>query len=359
MKTARYSPSEEQTLLSSARGGDERAYETLIEGHRAELHAHCYRMLASVHDADDAVQEALIRAWKGLDTFESRSSVRTWLFKIATNSSFDVLKKRSRRELPLSYGRRAGPGDSPGNALLDVSWIEPYPDQLLESSDLSPEARYEAQENLELAFIAAIQHVPPRQRAVLILREVLDYSAKEVAQLLDTSVAAVNSALQRARVTLADRLPAKSQQLELRLLGTPRVRDIARRYAAAIDNGDIDTLLSMLSEDATWEMPPHPVWFQGHGPIRQFHLDSVTNEKWRHAPTTANGQLAIGCYTFNADRGCFVASVLDVLTLGNGLITAVTAFITPKILGRDEQLDKNYVGLVDFSDFGLPLEIAG
>jgi RNA polymerase sigma-70 factor (ECF subfamily) len=359
MAHARYSPSDEQALLSSARRGDERAYEKLIEGHRAELHAHCYRMLASVHDADDAVQEALIRAWKGLDKFESRSSVRTWLFKIATNSSFDVLKKRSRRELPLGYGRRAGAGDSPGDALLNVAWIEPYPDQLLESSDLSPEARYEAHENLELAFIAAIQHVPPRQRAVLILREVLDYSAKEVAQLLDTSVAAVNSALQRARATLAHRLPARSQQLELRLLGSERVRDIARRYAAAIDAGDIDTLISMLSEDATWEMPPHPVWYRGRAAIRQFHLDFVSGERWRHAATTANGQLAIGCYTFHAARDCYVASVLDVLTLRDGQITAVTAFITPEILGRDEELGDNYVALADFSRFDLPLEIAG
>jgi RNA polymerase sigma-70 factor (ECF subfamily) len=357
MATPRYSPSDEQTLLSSARQGDERAYEALIEGHRAELHAHCYRMLASVHDADDAVQEALIRAWKGLDKFESRSSIRTWLFKIATNSSFDVLKKRSRRELPLGYGRRAGPGDSPGDALLDVAWIEPYPDQLLESSELSPEARYEAQESLELAFIVAIQHVPPRQRAVLILREVLDYSAKEVAALLDTSVAAVNSSLQRARATLADRLPTRSQQYELRQLGSERVRDIARRYAAAIDDGDIETLLTMLSEDATWEMPPHPVWYRGRGPIRDFHADYVSTERWRHAATSANGQLAIGCYTFDESRDCYVASVLDVLTLHDGLITAVTAFITPEILGRDEELAGNYVSLVDFSRFGLPLEM--
>src|SRR6202167_1533737 len=210
MTSKHWSNADEKELLERARSGDERAYETLIEGHRAELHAHCYRMLASVHDADDAFQEALLRAWKGLAKFESRSSIRTWLFRIATNSSFDVLKKRKRREIPISVGYRAGFGETPGEPLFADSWIEPFPDSFVNDQH-TPEALYEARESLELAFVAAIQYLPPRQRAVLILREVLGYSAEEVANLLDTTVPAINSALQRARSTARARLPPRSQ----------------------------------------------------------------------------------------------------------------------------------------------------
>jgi RNA polymerase sigma-70 factor (ECF subfamily) len=348
---------DEGSLLALAREGDERAYEALIEGHRAELHAHCYRMLASVHDADDAVQEALIRAWRGLPRFEGRSSIRTWLFKIATNSSIDLLNKRSRRELPIDFGRRAGPGESPGNPLLGVAWIEPYPDQLVEAGDRSPHARYEARESLELAFISVIQNVPARQRAVLLLRDVLGYSALDVAELLDTSVAAVTSALQRARVTVSDRLPKVSQRTELSHLADEEVRELARRYASAIDDGDIAVLVTLLTEDATWSMPPHPVWYQGRSAIAEFHDRYVAPERWRHRTTSANGQLAVGCYLFNKGRSRYVASVLDVLTMRDGLVSSVTGFISAYVLRHSGDADESYVGLVEFSRFGLPEEL--
>jgi RNA polymerase sigma-70 factor (ECF subfamily) len=358
MATRRFAPTDEQAMLSSARRGDEQTYEALIEGHRAELHAHCYRMLASVDDADDAVQEALIRAWKGLARFEARSSIRTWLFKIATNTAIDISKKRARRELPLDSGRRAGLGESPGDPLMEAPWIEPYPDRLLDASKSSPQARYESREALELAFVAAIQHLPPRQRAVLVLREVLGFSASEVADLLDTTVAAVNSALQRARSTAATRLPERSQQVELRLLGTDGVRDIARRYANAIDEGDIDTLLSMLTADATWAMPPHPSWYQGRGPIGEFHAKYVRPERWRHVTTCASGQLAVGCYTFDPVQGLYVAAVLDVLTLNGGRIAAVTGFITSEVLCRSGDQGGRFIGSVAFPRFGLPGQLS-
>jgi RNA polymerase sigma-70 factor, ECF subfamily len=344
-------------LLALAREGDERAYEALIEGHRAELHAHCYRMLASVHDADDAVQEALFRAWRGLPSFAGRSSIRTWLFKIATNSSIDLLKKRSRRELPLDGGRRAAPSDSPGTPLLDVAWIEPYPDQLIEAGDRSPHARYEARESLELAFIAVVQNVPPRQRAVLLLRDVLGYSALDVANLLDTSVAAVTSALQRARVTVTKRLPHVSQRAELARLADDEVVELARRYASAIDEGDIAGLLTLLTDDATWSMPPHPVWYEGKSAVAEFHERYVSPERWRHRSTSANGQLALGCYLFDEERGCYVASVLDVLTIRDGLVASVTGFISAYVLRHSGDADEDYVGLVDFARFGLPEEL--
>jgi RNA polymerase sigma-70 factor, ECF subfamily len=349
---------DEESLLSRAQNGDERAYESLIERHRGELHAHCYRMLASVHDADDAVQDALIRAWRGLPQFESRSSIRTWLFKIATNSSFDLLKKRSRRELPLDFGRRAAAGESPGNPVFDVAWIEPYPDQMVERGDRSPHARYEARESLELTFITIVQYLPPRQRAVLLLRDVLGYSAIDVAQLLDTSVAAANSALQRARSTIASRLPRESQQAEIFRLGDELVVDLAKRYAAAIDDGDMNALMDLLTDDATWSMPPHPHWYEGKSALVEFHERYVFPERWRHRTASANGQLAVGCYTFDDERGCFVAAVLDVLTLRHGLVAAVTGFIGADVLRRSGDVDDEYVGLVDFARFDLPQELA-
>lgn len=352
MTSRRLMTADEKTLLELARGGDERAYEALIEGHRAELHAHCYRMLASVHDADDAVQETLLRAWKGLPRFESRSSIRTWLFRIATNSSFDVLKKRKRRELPLGAGHRAAFGDTPGAPRFAGSWIEPYPDSLVDDQN-SPEARYEARESLELAFIVATQCLPPRQRAVLILREVLSFSAIEVAELLETSVAAVNSSLQRARASIADRLPTESQRLELQCLGNERVQELARRYVDAIDQGDVEAILAILTADSTWSMPPHPAYYEGRTAIEEFHRRSVASVRWRHRITTANGQLAIGCYVYDEVRAVYVATVLDVLDLRDGYVAAVTAFFTDYAFEGDDR-SVGYLAAVDFVRFGLP-----
>lgn len=347
---------EESTLLERARNGDERAYEVLIGAHRDELHAHCYRMLASVHDADDAVQDALLRAWKGLAGFEARSSIRTWLFRIATNTSFDLLRKRSRRELPMERRRPVEAGGSPGEALLDAGWIEPYPDRFVESGEKSPHARYEARESLELAFIAVIQNVPPHQRAALILRDVLGFSASEAADLLEMTVAALNSSLQRARTTVAERLPATSQREELSRLGDDRVHALAQRYATAIDEADIPGIISLLTEDATWSMPPHPNWYQGRPAIEVFHENDVSQVRWRHRTTSANGQLAVGCYIFDEGKGTYVGSVLDVLTIRGGLVESVTAFFSADGLGLTGA-DDGYVDAVEFSRFGLPAEL--
>lgn len=347
--------SDERVLLERARSGDERAYETLIDSHRAELHAHCYRMLASLCDADDAVQEALLRAWKGLAAFEARSSIRTWLYRIATNSSFDLLEKRKRRELPINAGYRAASGDTPGGPRFADSWIEPYPDRLVLDRP-SPEARYEARESLELAFVAAIQYLAPRQRAVLILREGLSFSAQEVAEVLDMSVAAVNSALQRARATIADRLPGESQHAELQRLGSERVLELARQYADAIDQGDVEALMRMLTPDATWSMPPHPAYYEGRTAIEEFHRRDVTSVRWRHRTTSANGQLAVGCYIYDEQRSAYVATVLDVLTLRDGKVAAVTAFFTAHAFEGDGA-PVDYAAAVDFERFGLPDEL--
>ena len=191
----------EEALLERGRSGSDAAYQELVEVHRAELHAHCYRILGSVQDAEDALQDALLRAWRGLAGFEGRSSLRSWLYKITTNAALDVAQRRSRRELPMAHGPPAGPGEGSGAALLESVWVEPYLDQAfgVTSGFASPEARYERRESLELAFVAALQYLPPLQRAVLILREVLGFSNQETAGLLDTTVPAVQSALQRGR----------------------------------------------------------------------------------------------------------------------------------------------------------------
>jgi RNA polymerase sigma-70 factor, ECF subfamily len=342
-----------EALLRAAQQGDESAYLELVECHRSELHAHCYRMLASLDDADDAVQEALIRAWRGLGRFEARSSVRTWLFKIATNASLDIARRRKRRAFPLEDGRRLAVGESPGDALVAMPWVQPYPLEPADSPAASPEARYELREALELAFVVAIQHLPPRQRAVFLLREVLGYSAEEIARLVDTTVPAVNSALQRARNAVASRLPRKSQQAELRLLGPDGVQRLARRYARAIEQSDIEALLSMLTEDATWAMPPLPDWYQGRDAIAAFHTNYVMAERWRHVSTWANGQLAIGGYILDRDRRCFVAMALDVITIDKGRVAAVIGFLRSEIGGEDE------FRLVEFRRFGLPPELPG
>src|SRR6186997_1462960 len=211
----------ERELLEAARGGDEDAYGRLVEPHRGELHAHCYRMLGSVHDAEDALQEALLRAWRGLPRFEGRSSLRSWLYRIATNTSLDAIQRRPKRVLPIDYGPAADPHGGVGEPVVESVWIEPYPDETLSLEDgyASPDARYEQRESIELAFIAALQLLPANQRAVLILREVLGFSAQETADALETSVASVNSALQRARATIEKKTPEQTQQATLRELG--------------------------------------------------------------------------------------------------------------------------------------------
>ena len=346
----------EQALLERARRGDEDAYRDLVEVHRAQLHAHCYRMLASVQDAEDAVQEALVRAWRGLPNFEGRSSVRTWLFRIATNAALSAAQRRSRRELPIGHGPPASPGQSSGPPSVETMWLEPYPDQFFQVADgrSSPEARYELRESVELAFVAALQNLPAQQRAVLILREVMGFGTAEVAEFLGTTVAAVNSALQRARAKLDQLLPARSQQAELRSLGAPQARRLAERYCQALETADIDRLLELLVEEATWSMPPLPIWYRGREAIEAFVTREVFMGPWRHVVGQASGQLAVGCYTLDNEQGCFVASTLDVLTLDRGRISQVTAFITSELLQTSGQRDERFVGAEAFPRFGLP-----
>ena len=253
----------ERELLGAARRGDQEAYRRLVEPHRGELHAHCYRMLGSVHDAEDALQDALLRAWRGLPRFEGRSSLRSWLYRIATNACLNAVERRPKRVLPIDHGPAADPHDVPGTPLVESTWVEPYPDERLglEDGRAGPEARYERRESVELAFVAALQHLPPNQRAVLILREVLGFSGQEIAEALETTVAAVNSAMQRARKAVDERLPERSQQATLRALGDQRC---ARSSRATWTRGtrDVDTVVDA-AQDAVWSMPPLASWYRG------------------------------------------------------------------------------------------------
>lgn len=310
-------------LLIAARSGDANAFERLVGPHRSELLAHCYRMLGSRHDAEDALQESLLRAWRNVDTLDERGFVKAWLYKIATNRCLTSIERRQRRELPTAV--------LSGAVETEISWLEPYP-------DISPEAQYLARENVELAFVAALQRLSAVQRAALILRDVLGFSAAEVAGLLDTSAAAVNSALQRARKVVDS--PAISQQAVLHQLGPDRVDEIVTRWTKAWHTRDIDAIVSMLADDARYSMPPLTQWYHGIADIRAFLLEGPLQSRWRFRPTTANGQLAFGTYLWDEEANAYVPGGLDVLTIRDGRVAEVVAFLS-----------------ADLTEFGLPAKL--
>ena len=359
----------ERERLEAARGGDEGAYGRLVEPHRGELHAHCYRMLGSVHDAEDALQDAMLRAWRGLPRFEGRSSLRSWLYTIATNACLNAIEKRPKRVLPVDYGPAADPHDGPGEPLVESVWVEPYPDETLGLEDgfAAPEARYEQRESVELAFVAALQNLPPNQRAVLILREVLGFSAREVAQSLETTTASVNSALQRARAAVDERLPEQSQQATLRALGDQRLTEIVDGYVDAWQRGDVEAVVAMLAEDATFAMPPLATWFGGRDAIGRFLAGWPLSGQWdwRVVRTRANGQAALAFYTWDPDEQAYLRFALNVLTLRGELISDVTAFLTRstqdpdrRVLARlPEQPADPRTTVAAFERFGLPVRL--
>jgi RNA polymerase sigma-70 factor, ECF subfamily len=334
MRTAE-TPMREHSLVAAACAGDDAAFERLIAPHRGEIHALCYRMLGSVHDAEDASQEAFLRAWRAIDRFEGRSSIRTWLHRIAANVCLDEIARRPKRVLPIDYGppERAG-GPDPAR-LEEPIWLEPYPDESIQIADdaVGPEARYEQRETLELAFVAALQHLPPRQRAVFVLRDVLGFPAAAVAEILSASAVSVNSALQRARETIGSRLPDHSQQDELRRLGDERLREFVRRLIGAFEGGHVAAIMALLAEDAVFSMPPYLAWYQGRDRIADSWLmpqDSPTG--LRLLSTRANGQLALGVYKLEETRNLFVPNCLEVFGLRGELISEVTSFRNPELI---------------------------
>jgi len=321
----------EPLALAAAIGGDQTAFAAVVEPYRRELHAHCYRMLGSVYDADDALQDTLLRAWRGLSGFQRRSSLRSWLYTIATNACLTQIGRRPKRVLPIDYGPATDPHLPPGQPVVESVWVEPYPDEQLgvEGGLAAPEARYEQREGIELAFIAALQHLAANQRAVLILREVLGFSAKETAEMLDTTVASVNSALQRARTAVEERVPEQSQQSTLRTLGDDGLRDLVQRYVDAWERCDVEAFASMLAEDATFAMPPLATWYRTRKGIATWATLSPLSGAWRWRPvlTRANGQPALAFYSWHEDAEAFLPFALNVLSFRGKEIVDVTAFI--------------------------------
>ena len=328
-------PAAEDALVAAAQQGDQHAYGQLVAAYRAELHAHCYRMLGSPADAEDAVQEALVRAWRGMPAFERRGSLRRWLYTIATNSCLKIIERRPRRVLPVDYGPAADPHDHPA---AEPAWIEPYPGppELAADPKATPEARYDQRESVELAFIVAIQLLTPAQRAALILHDVLAFTAAEIAGMLETTRASVYSLLQRAHKALRQRLDQPSQQLTLRRLGDEAVRGLVERYVTAWHDGDVDALVTMLTADAVLSMPPLPGLFSGPASIREFLATSIMAQPGhtRLVATQANGQLAFGHYRLDPATGRYHAHSLDLLTLRAERIAEITAFVQPGTFGR-------------------------
>jgi RNA polymerase sigma-70 factor (ECF subfamily) len=327
------------SFLEQARQGDADAFERLTEPYRRELQLHCYRMLGSLQDAEDLVQETLLRAWRAIDRFEGRSSFRSWLYRIATNACLNALARRqsARRLLPEAHGP---PSDRlpAGAPAIEIAWLEPYPDTLLEGiadTTPGPDARYEQHEAVQLAFVAAIQHLPARQRAVLLLRDVLGWTAAETAVLLDASVPSVNSALQRARATLGKRLP--NDRAPGKAPPDDRQRVLLERYVQTWESADLDGFVALLREDAILSMPPHPQWYLGPAAIRRF-----LSYAWsaggpggrRFLPTAANGQPAFALYAHGRTATDFPAHSIWLPTLRGDAIAGLTGFIDARLFAR-------------------------
>jgi RNA polymerase sigma-70 factor (ECF subfamily) len=331
-------------LIAAARAGDQEAFRCLTEPYYRELHVHCYRMLGSFHDAEDLVQETFLRAWRGLATFQGRSHFRSWLYKIATNACLKQIGRRPSRVLSRDFGPPADPTLPPTPPVSEIVRLEPYPDALLgslQTNSADPEALYILRERIELAFLAAIQLLPGRQRAALILRDVLGWRASEVAALLECSVASVNSALQRARANLAQRFPRSERDGADRAVSIAAERSLVAQYMRAWEEGDMNALAAILREDAVLTMPPASTWFEGRSAIAVFFHSlcfSKVRKRFRVLPTRANGQPACAAYEWDPSDRNYRFSGLMVLVVEGNLVAEITGFGDPDL----------------FRSFGLP-----
>jgi RNA polymerase sigma-70 factor (TIGR02960 family) len=318
--------------LSSSR--DETEFDDAVATHRRELLAHCYRMLGSPHDAEDALQDALVGAWKGWAGFEGRSSVRTWLFRIATNACLRQVQRRPARVLSTDLGPGFTQTADVGQLDTEHLFLEPWAGEPDDTGD--PEAAYARRERVELAYVAALQHLPGTQRAVLLLREVLQLSAAEVAEALDTSVPSVNSALQRARASMEERTHGRSQQAELAALGEDGVRRLVDEFLAAWEAADVERLTGLLAEDARFTMPPLPAWFDGRDMVARFLTERLFETPWRLERRTVNGQPGFYCLQLvdSQDGPTWRPGAVNVLVLRDGLVTQIAGFVDPDVVKK-------------------------
>jgi RNA polymerase sigma-70 factor (ECF subfamily) len=320
---------DDQTTLEAARAGDEVAFARLVDPHRRALRAHCYRFSGSLHDAEDLLQESLLRAWRGLGSFEGRSGLATWLFKVSTRVCLDALDKRPARRLPNDLGPPVPGSKPPTPPRLDPIWIEPCPDSLIDETTPTPETPLLSRESVALAFLVALQLLPPRQRAVLLLHDVLGWSAPECGESLGLSAAAVNSALQRARETINSRAPARDEASPA--IDDPATAALLSRYVKAWESTDVPALVALLREDATLVMPPLPDWIRGAAEIGASLTNMVlvpgTAGRYRLVPTRANGLPALATYRRDDAGGAHRATSIQIFEIRDGRIATITAFL--------------------------------
>lgn len=332
------------SVLAAARAGDHDAFQQLTDPYRYELRVHCYRIVGSLQDAEDLVQETFLRAWRRLETYEGRASIRAWLYKIATNACLDAVEKQ-KRGLPPAFYPASGTDETFSLADTEPTWLNPCPDDWFNQIAVSPEARYTARESMSLAFLVALQLLPARQRAILILRDVLDWQASEVAELLEITVSAVTSALHRARVTLKQHAPqTSSTELLKNSPSNDKLHAALDRYVRAWEAEDISMLVSLLKEDAVMSMPPSTTWFRGREAIRAFVADYIFPVmgavRWRFRPVLANGQPAFAVYEPDKSGKRYQAHSIHVLNFDGPEVAEMTVFYLPEL----------------FAFFGLPAQ---
>lgn len=342
---SKYTPNPvEARRLAAARHGSSREFGELAEPYRRELRVHCYRILGSLHDAEDMVQETMLRAWKRLDTYEGRASFRAWLYKIATNACLDLIdqrRRRAKRLLPNYLFSPSDPHKPVEPPTTEILWLEPLPDEwLADSSAANPETRYATHESISLAFLIALQILPPRQRAILILKDVLDWSAGEIADLLDTTASSVNSALHRARVTLAKNYRSRKSQVPTAEVTDEQTQKTLEKYVHAWQTADVNGLVALLKKEATLSMPPSPTWYAGRENIGSFAANTVfandgmfpglANGRWKLLPVQANAQPGAAVYQ-RMENGEYHPFGVHVLTCAESQISQITCFIDPSL----------------------------
>jgi len=334
----------EAGLLARACAGDTSAFEELVRPQCRRLHVHCYRMLGSPQDADDAVQETLLAAWRGIASFEGRSALGTWLYQISTRVCLRLIAQRPQRLVSPDHASALTTTADLGQRVDGPVWIEPLPDAewLADGWQEEPASALQRRQSVALAFIAALQHLPGTQRAVLLLRDVLEYPAAEVAGMLGTTTASVNSALQRAQKTVKDRMPGVSQAIELQAMPPARLDALLRDLVDAWERRDVRALVSLLSEDARFTMPPLPGWFDGRDAVAKFILERMFATPWRLRPLRANGQPGFACYMKHPGADTFTLGAVNVIAFRADRIAGIHAFLDPAVHRR----------------FGLPMEIS-